>query len=105
MAPLLMLAVYLLAFGPLVRGHWPGVDGWGEFALVVFAGLAVHGLFAECLARAPMLVAAQPGYVTRVLFPLVETDMVLLHGFIKKSDKTPKDELELAKQRRNEVHA
>ncbi|MFN7136512.1 MAG: ABC transporter permease [Thermomonas sp.] len=68
--PLLMLAVYLLAFGPLVRGHWPGVDGWGEFALVVFAGLAVHGLFAECLARAPMLVAAQPGFVTRVLFPL-----------------------------------
>jgi phage-related protein len=30
--------------------------------------------------------------------------MVLLHGFIKKTQKTPPDELELAKKRRNDVH-
>lgn len=46
-----------------------------------------------------------PEGIARVLFTLAGTDMVLLHGFIKKSDKTPRDELELAKQRRNEVHA
>jgi len=46
-----------------------------------------------------------PEGIARVLFTLAGTDMVLLHGFIKKSDKTPRDERELAKQRRNEVHA
>lgn len=68
--PLLMLGVYLLAFGPLLKARWPGAAGWQDFALMVFAGLAVHGLFAECLARAPSLVVAQPGLATRVLFPL-----------------------------------
>jgi phage-related protein len=29
--------------------------------------------------------------------------MVLLHGIIKKSQKTPHDDLELAKKRRNDV--
>ncbi|MBN8716068.1 ABC transporter permease [Thermomonas sp. S9] len=68
--PLLMLLVYTLAFGHLARAQWPGLHGLGEFALWVFAGLAVHAAFAECLARAPALVTAQPNYVTRVRFPL-----------------------------------
>jgi len=46
-----------------------------------------------------------PEGIARVLFTLAGADMVLLHGFIKKSDRTPRDELERAKQRRNEVHA
>lgn len=46
-----------------------------------------------------------PEGIARVLFTLVEADMVLLHGFTKKSGKTPQDDLALAKQRRNEVHA
>ncbi len=29
--------------------------------------------------------------------------MVLLHGFVKKSQKTPKADLDLAKKRRDEV--
>ncbi|MCL6620290.1 MAG: ABC transporter permease [Thermomonas hydrothermalis] len=70
LTPLLMLAVYLLALGPLLQGRWPGVQGWPALGLMLYSGLAVHGLFAECLARAPQLVAAQPGYVRRVRFPL-----------------------------------
>jgi phage-related protein len=34
-----------------------------------------------------------------VLFGIVGDEMVLLHGFIKKSQVTPKDDLELARKR------
>lgn len=37
--------------------------------------------------------------IARVLFALEGNVMVLLHGFIKKERKTPKSELDLAKQR------
>ncbi|HCM96582.1 MAG: hypothetical protein A2X25_00125 [Chloroflexi bacterium GWB2_49_20] len=37
--------------------------------------------------------------IARVLFTIQDDKMVLLHGFIKKSDKTPQDDLSLARQR------
>ncbi len=37
--------------------------------------------------------------IARVLFTLEGDVMVLLHGFIKKEQKTPKADLDLAKQR------
>lgn len=37
--------------------------------------------------------------IARILFALIGQHMVLLHGFIKKSQKTPRHELDLAKQR------
>jgi phage-related protein len=40
-----------------------------------------------------------PGRLARVLFTVKGDLMVLLHGFIKKSDKTPLDDLSLARQR------
>jgi phage-related protein len=36
----------------------------------------------------------------RVLFTVVEGDAVLLHGFIKKSTKTPRHDLTLARKRK-----
>lgn len=41
--------------------------------------------------------------IARVLFCFSGGKMVLLHGFIKKSPKTPQADLELAKKRKNEV--
>lgn len=46
-----------------------------------------------------------PEGIARVMFTIVGAEMVLLHGFIKKSDKTPKDDLELAQKRKDEVKA
>jgi len=40
-----------------------------------------------------------PGRIARVLFTAGEGRMILLHGFIKKSQKTPAEDLELAKNR------
>jgi phage-related protein len=37
--------------------------------------------------------------ISRLLFGIEGGDMVLLHGFIKKSQATPKDDLELARRR------
>ena len=41
--------------------------------------------------------------IARVIFTVDEDRMVLLHGFIKKSQKTPSRDLGLAKQRLNEL--
>jgi phage-related protein len=40
--------------------------------------------------------------IARTLFAMVDQEIVLLHGFIKKQQKTPADELELAKKRRKQ---
>ena len=43
------------------------------------------------------------GKIGRVLFSIVRGRMVLLHGFIKKTQKTPAKDLELALKRMKEV--
>jgi phage-related protein len=43
------------------------------------------------------------GRITRVFFVLSDSRMVLLHGFIKKSQKTPDKDINLAKTRMKEV--
>jgi len=40
--------------------------------------------------------------IARTLFAMVDQEVVLLHGFIKKQQKTPQDELELAKKRKKQ---
>ena len=43
------------------------------------------------------------GRIARVLFCTAHGQMVLLHGFIKKTQKTPDADLELARKRKKEV--
>ena len=40
--------------------------------------------------------------IARTLFAVVNEEIVLLHGFIKKQQKTPADELDLAKKRKKQ---
>jgi phage-related protein len=40
--------------------------------------------------------------IARVLFSVHEGDILLLHGFIKKTQKTPDDDLALARRRKRE---
>jgi phage-related protein len=42
--------------------------------------------------------------IARILFTTVGPVMVLLHGFVKKTGKTPMDDLKLALRRMKEVH-
>ncbi|RMD94280.1 MAG: type II toxin-antitoxin system RelE/ParE family toxin [Calditrichaeota bacterium] len=43
--------------------------------------------------------------IARVLFTIIDENMVLLHGFIKKSQKTPKEDIRLAKKRASELRS
>jgi len=43
------------------------------------------------------------GRIARVIFAAVDEQMVLLHGFIKKTQKTPKQDLDLALKRKKEI--
>lgn len=45
------------------------------------------------------------GDTYRVLFCLDDSTMVLLHGFKKKSRRTPKTEIDLARKRMKELEA
>ena len=41
--------------------------------------------------------------IFRVLFTVIDGQMVLLHAFIKKSQGTPRQDLEIARDRRNQL--
>lgn len=43
------------------------------------------------------------GRIARVIFCIKEDRMVVLHGFIKKSQKTPRSEIDLAISRRKDI--
>ncbi len=45
-----------------------------------------------------------PERIARVIFTASGDRMVLLHGFIKKSQKTPREDMELAKSRLRLLH-
>ncbi len=70
--PILMLAVYTFVFSVVFKARWGGAagDSRGQFALIMFVGMLVHGLFAEIINRAPGLVLANPNYVKKIVFPL-----------------------------------
>lgn len=70
--PILLLTVYTFIFSVVFKARWgASVDTTQTaFALILFVGLIVHGLFAECLQRAPSLVLSNVNYVKKVVFPL-----------------------------------
>lgn len=43
------------------------------------------------------------GRIARIIFAVVDEQMVLLHGFVKKARKTPKSALDLALKRKKEI--
>ncbi len=69
--PLLMMAIYTLVFSVAFKARWgSGPESKVAFALVLFSGMIVHALFAECLNNAPSLVSSRPNYVKKIVFPL-----------------------------------
>lgn len=43
------------------------------------------------------------GRIARLIFCTQDENIVVLHGFVKKTQKTPKNDLDLAKKRKKEV--
>ena len=70
--PVLMLAVFTFVFSVIFKARW-GVDGAeskADFALILFVGMIIHGVFAECVNRAPSLILGNVNFVKKVIFPL-----------------------------------
>lgn len=69
--PIMMLAIYVFVFSVVFQARWAGSSGSRiEFALVLYAGLLIFSLFAECVGRAPGLVVSNVNYVKKIVFPL-----------------------------------
>jgi lipopolysaccharide transport system permease protein len=71
-SPVFMLTVYTFVFSVIFKSRWGvgGEESKTQFAMVLFVGLIVHGLFAEVLNRAPSLILSNVNYVKKVVFPL-----------------------------------
>ncbi len=71
LTPVLMLVVYTFVFSVVFNARWgTGTDSRTEFALVLFVGLILFNIFAECLIQAPKLIISNANYVKKVVFPL-----------------------------------
>src|SRR3954451_24446327 len=70
--PVFMLAVYTFVFSVAFKARWGVVqdETKTQFAVVLFAGLIVHALFAEVLNRPPSLILGNVNYVKKIVFPL-----------------------------------
>jgi lipopolysaccharide transport system permease protein len=69
--PLFMLVVYTFIFSEVFKARWNAdSESKTEFALMLFAGLIMFNLFAECINRAPSLILSNINYVKKVVFPL-----------------------------------
>ena len=79
LTPLLMLTIFTLVFGVIFQARW-GQENESQlhFAMVLFCGLIIFNLFAECVTRAPGLILSQPQYVKKIVFPLEILPVIVL---------------------------
>ena len=88
--PVFMLVVYTFVFSEIFKSRWSGAganDSKTQFAVLLFVGMIVHGLFAEVLNRAPSLILSNVNYVKKVVFPIeilpiVAMTATLFHSLI-----------------------
>ena len=87
--PILMLVVYTFVFSVVFKARWglPVEESKTDFAIILFVGLIIHGFFAECINRSPLLIISNTNYVKKVVFPLeilpwIAFGSALFHAFI-----------------------
>ena len=70
--PLMMLCVYTYVFSVIFKSRW-GVDtgdSRGAFAIIMFCGMTLYNIFCESINMACGVVAWNPNFVKKVIFPL-----------------------------------
>lgn len=80
LTPLLTAAVFTFVFSAVFQTRWGGTTPTGpfDFAILLLVGMAVHGIFAEAVGRAPVLILSQASYVTKVVFPIEVLPVVVV---------------------------
>jgi len=68
--PVLLLLVYTFVFNMIFQAEWREGDSELDYALMLFSGLIVYNFFAEALSASAALIAQNPSYVKKVIFPL-----------------------------------
>jgi ABC-type polysaccharide/polyol phosphate export systems, permease component len=86
--PIILLCTYTFIFSVVFQAKWNSqVSSKSEFAMVIFSGMIIYNMFAECIGRAPMLILTNANYVKKVIFPfeilpIVNIVAALFHAFI-----------------------
>jgi lipopolysaccharide transport system permease protein len=73
LTPLLMLCIYTFVFSEVFKSRWGVGDQAAsktQFALILFSGMIMFNMFAECVSRAPTLILANANFVKKIIFPL-----------------------------------
>ena len=88
--PVFMLVVYTFVFSVIFKSRWGGDESRTLFALVLFVGMIVLGLFSEVVNRAPSIILANVNYVKKVVFPIellpvITMGAALFHALISLS--------------------
>jgi lipopolysaccharide transport system permease protein len=78
--PLVMVGVYYFVFLVVLKTRWGDnpETGEGQFALLLYIGVILFGLFSESIGRAPSIVLENVSYVKKVVFPLEILPCVIL---------------------------
>lgn len=89
--PILLLLVYTFVFTVVFKARWGesrfADEAASNPAIMIFAGMIVHGLFSESFVRSPTLITGNANYVKRVVFPLeilpwISMGAALFHSLI-----------------------
>lgn len=70
--PLMMLMIYTYVFSVIFKAKWDfaATGSKQEFAITLFCGMLVYGIFSECITKSSGLIVNNPNYVKKVVFPL-----------------------------------
>lgn len=71
LTPLALVAAYTFVFHSVFQARWGNEnENAADFGIVLFAGMLLFWMFAECAGKAPTLIIEQANYVKKVVFPL-----------------------------------
>jgi lipopolysaccharide transport system permease protein len=68
--PIFMLLIYTYVFGIILGVRWNGQGSHFVFAMNLYCGLIVYGIFSESVGSASTQVISNPSYVKKIVFPL-----------------------------------
>ncbi len=68
--PIFMLLIYTYVFGIILGVKWNGQGSHFVFAMNLYCGLIVYGIFSESVGSASTQVISNPSYVKKIVFPL-----------------------------------